>query len=98
MKQLECMYAYDCDSDRIEFGPWPDKPGGWSDRYEMTMGACETDIRKMSELGRHKRLFIDFNTIVVRDGVPVEAAHRAFLRIDEYRRLISPDAPGAEVE
>src|SRR5260370_40759982 len=40
-------------------------------------------------------LFILFNTIVVRDGVPVNAVHQAFLEIDEYRQTISPDAPGA---
>lgn len=41
-------------------------------------------------------MFILFNTIVVRDGVPVEKAHEAFLKIDEYRKMISPDCPGAE--
>ena len=45
---------------------------------------------------RHKMLFIDFNTIFVRDNMPVGAAHKAFLQIDEYRRLISPDTPGAD--
>jgi len=32
---------------------------------------------------RDLMLFIEFNTIVVRDKVPVEAAHKAFLAIDE---------------
>jgi hypothetical protein len=32
----------------------------------------------------------------VRDGIPVEMAHRAFLAIDEYREHISPDILGAE--
>ena len=41
-------------------------------------------------------LFIEFNTIVVRDQVPVEAVHREFLKIDEYRKRISPDIPGAD--
>ena len=40
-------------------------------------------------------LFIEFNTIVVRDQIPVKAAHDAFLAIDEYRERISPDIPGA---
>jgi hypothetical protein len=40
-------------------------------------------------------LFILFNTITVRDGIEVAKAHNAFLAIDEYRRAISPDAPGA---
>ena len=41
-------------------------------------------------------MFILFNTITVRDGVSVEAAHNTFLQIEEYRQTISPDAPGAE--
>jgi hypothetical protein len=41
-------------------------------------------------------MFILFNTLVVRDGVKPSDAHTAFLDIDEYRRTISPDAPGAE--
>jgi hypothetical protein len=41
-------------------------------------------------------MFILFNTLVVRDRVAVEAAHAAFLKIDEYRKTISPDTRGAE--
>jgi hypothetical protein len=41
-------------------------------------------------------MFILFNTIVVRDGVDVAAAHQAFLKIDEYRQTISPDTKGAD--
>ena len=40
-------------------------------------------------------MFILFNTLVVRDGISVANAHAAFLTIDEYRKAISPDAPGA---
>jgi hypothetical protein len=41
-------------------------------------------------------MFILFNTITVRDGVHPQRAHTAFLEIDEYRRTISPDTPGAD--
>lgn len=37
-----------------------------------------------------------FHTVVVRDGIPLEAAHKAFLVIDEYRSLISRDIEGAD--
>lgn len=43
-----------------------------------------------------KILFIDFHTIVVRDGVSPQDAHREFLKIDEYREFISPDIDGAD--
>jgi hypothetical protein len=55
----------------------------------------EVDTKK----SREKQLlavFILFNTLVVRDGIEPGRAHRAFLAIDEYRKTISPDAPGAE--
>jgi hypothetical protein len=39
------------------------------------------------------RLFIEFHTLVVRDGIDPQAAHEAFLAVDEYRDLISPDCP-----
>jgi hypothetical protein len=44
------------------------------------------------------QVFIDFHTIVVGDNVDVQAAHRAFLKIDEFQRSISPDLPGAALE
>jgi hypothetical protein len=39
--------------------------------------------------------FIEFNTIVARDGIDPKTAHEAFLAIDEYAERISPDMPGA---
>ena len=45
---------------------------------------------------RDMMLFIEFHTIVVRYKVSVEAAHKAFLAIDEYRQRIAPDIEGAE--
>jgi hypothetical protein len=33
--------------------------------------------------------------MVVRDGVPPDAVHRAFLALDEYRDALPPDVPGA---
>ncbi len=47
---------------------------------------------------RIARLFIDFQTIVVRDGLDPQAVHKAFLAIDEYRFRIAPDTEGAEFE
>lgn len=37
-----------------------------------------------------------FHTLVVRDGISPQAAHKAFLVIDEYRSLISRDIEGAD--
>ncbi len=39
-------------------------------------------------------LFIQFNTLVVRDGIDPQTAHRAFLGIDEYREAVAPEIQG----
>ena len=36
-------------------------------------------------------MFIDFHMIVFRDGIDPQKAHKEFLKIDEYRRRISPE-------
>ena len=43
-------------------------------------------------------MLIQFHTMVARDDIPVEMAHRAMLKVDQYRERISPDAEGADPE
>ena len=38
----------------------------------------------------------EFHALLVRDGIHPQAAHKAFLVIDEYREVISPDIEGAD--
>jgi hypothetical protein len=97
MKLVEAMYGWNRNSGEIGVGPWPDTTG-WSDRYSLSGGACYTNIRQMSPDQQVAQIFIDFHTLVVRDGVDVQAVHRAFLKIDEFRRSIAPDIEGAELE
>ena len=97
MKLVEAMYGWNRNSDEIGVGPWPDTTG-WSDRYSLSGGACYTNIRQMSSDQQVAQIFIDFHTLVVRDGVDVQAVHRAFLKIDEFRRSIAPDILGADPE
>ncbi len=80
--------------DAVEVGPWPDKTG-WSDPYPFTWGCCELARHKWPEDRKVMMMFIDFHTLIVRDGIDPQAAHREFLKIDEYRRHISPDTDGA---
>jgi hypothetical protein len=104
-KQLACMVAWtppnslyhQATSGKVAVGPWPDTKG-WSDSFSSTSGACYADRHKMPEWQRIAMLFIDFHTIVVRDGIDTQAAHEAFLAIDEYRWKISPDTKGATDE
>jgi hypothetical protein len=61
-------------------------------RYECTGGAFSTRLRKCEDKTlRDLMLFIEFHKIVVRDKIPIDAAHREFLKIDEYQERISPD-------
>ena len=100
MKHTEAMYAWGPRRGRVAgkpvmVGPWPDR-SGWSDPYLFTGGACYTALHGKSPEERKAQLFIDFHTMVVRDGVPPPDAHEAFLAIDEYRASISPDIKGAD--
>jgi hypothetical protein len=74
---------------------WTDSDVYWSKRYAYVGGACYTDWQEIALDRKVMMMFIDFHTCVVRDGVDPQAAHREFLKIDEYRRRISPDTPGA---
>jgi hypothetical protein len=77
--------------------PAPDSSGE-AKRYMMRAGAGSSALAAMSDEARIARLFIDFQTLVVRDGIDPQVAHRAFLAIDEYRFRIAPDTEGAEFE
>jgi hypothetical protein len=79
----------------VEVGPHPDRTGG-SDKYAMTIGACWLARWTMPHWQQVALMLTDFHQIVVRDGIDPQVAHRAFLAIDEYRRVISPDIDGAE--
>ena len=65
-------------------------------KYRMTGGAAYKEVREATNpLAIAVFMFAEFHAIVVRDNVPVQAAHRAFLAIDEYRERIAPDIEGA---
>jgi hypothetical protein len=55
------------------------------------MPAAHRDFKSHSKLC----MFVLFNTLVVRDKVDPQVAHQAFLAIDEYRKTISYNTPGA---
>lgn len=97
MKIEDVVIAWNPRSDHVKVGFWPDNTG-WSDDCLMTDSPSWNPwgfpvIR--SKVKRIARLFVIFNTMVVRDGVAVDAAHRALLAIDEYRETIPEDQEGA---
>ena len=67
----------------------------WTKGYPFSGGAAEVTTRELTGDAALRQLFIEFNTLVVRDGIDPLVAHKAFLAIDEYAQHISPDIPGA---
>jgi hypothetical protein len=92
MKYRNCMIAYNPFSSDIVVGPHPDRTG-WSDDYERAVGGCWLRTKTQSWERNVIQMLLDFHHAVVRDGVPVEAAHRAFSAIDEYREVMADDVP-----
>lgn len=39
-------------------------------------------------------MLLQFHTITVRDGLPVDEVHKVFMKVGQYRDRISPDSPG----
>ncbi|MCJ2073526.1 hypothetical protein MKK75_32865 [Methylobacterium sp. J-030] len=106
MKQIEAIIAWTPvrwaalkpeTAGQVVVLPAPDAEGV-AKRYMMRAGASSSALAALSDEARIARLFIDFQTLVVRDGIDPQTAHRAFLAIDEYRFRIAPDTEGAEFE
>ena len=70
----------------------------WDRRYGNTIGCCFSERHKMSDDQKKMMMMVDFHTVVVGANIKIEDAHREFLKIKEYRFLISPDIPGAEID
>ena len=72
-----------------------EQASGWLDEYVNSGGAVYTDWKEHRGWISIAKIFIEFNTLVTRDGIPPQSVHQAFLKIDEYAERISPDMPGA---
>jgi hypothetical protein len=82
---------------QVKIGPLlRDGMADWTRPYDFTGGAAYTYWRKLDGWQAIAMVFIEFNTLVVRDGIDPTVAHEAFLAIDEYRQRISPDMKGAK--
>jgi hypothetical protein len=79
---------------RVKIGPLLEEGDeDWTAPYVCTGGAAWTAQRTRTGPALIARLFIDFHTLVVLDGIDPLVAHNAFLAIDEYRAVISPGCP-----
>jgi hypothetical protein len=107
MKAAEALVAWTPDNGI--FGHWKTTVGkvavgpliregqsDWTDPFAFTGGAAYFARRKKKGWPLVAMVFIDFQTMVVRDGIDPKVAHEAFLAIDEYRQRIALDIAGAE--
>ena len=104
MKAAEALTAWtpaysairDATRGKVEVGPLlQEGDPDWTRPYAYTGGAAYVSLRTMDEGWRVAMVFIEFHTMVVRDGIDPQVAHRAFLTIDEYAERIALDIPGA---
>lgn len=65
----------------------------WTDPYAFTGGAAYTHVRDARGDTALACLFIEFQTIVVRDKIDPAVAHKAFWQIEEYRNACASDCP-----
>jgi hypothetical protein len=72
-----------------------DGEGDWTDPFSFTGGAAYMRVRSLRGPESVSQLFIDFHTMVVRDGIDPQVAHRAFLVIDDYAERIAADIDGS---
>ena len=101
MKYKDCLVAWNPGTDQVRVGPlrssgvpdWTRHPV----RYRMKGGGAFGHVRECEdEFQLIMLMMLEFHTLAVRDKIPLDALHQAFLLIDEYRARISPDIPGAD--
>ena len=100
MRLAEALIAYNPGTDQIRVGPLSTASSAkdWTVGMERTAGAAYTNVRSLEGLNARAYIMSEFLGIVIRDRVNLDAAHRAFLEIDEYRQALPPDVKGADRE
>lgn len=98
MRLADALIAWTpCDPRAIKIGTLESNYAErWDESYKCTCGGCFAEVAALTGIASVARVFVDFNSLVVRDGIDVDAAHKEFLKIDEYRTHVSPDIDGAE--
>lgn len=67
-----------------------------TDDLPFSGGAAWLEMRNAPVHEALVRMFVEFHSMVFRDGIDPLVAHQAFLGIDEYRWALAADVPGAE--
>ena len=70
-----------------------DGDGDWTAPYAYTGGAAYTKTRVLRRDASALMLFINFVDMVVRDGIDPLVAHRAFMAVNEYLKVLPRTPP-----
>lgn len=99
----EMMVLWNPNSSDIEVVQWP--PSKFGIKYDKSLmyswGACNSEIRSLSEERCKLMTMITVSKIIIRDKVDALKVHEAFLNIREYRETCAFDMPnydGAKYE
>lgn len=79
-----------CDRETMKRATDPGRPDRMPMWVQLGVGSGTGAINADQRLAL---MFIDFHSIIVRDGIDPMAAHIEFSKVDEYREHISPDCP-----
>jgi len=96
MDWRECRYYWNPDTGFVLVARKGDRDPGrevatrWMDGYQKRM-----EPLMWSHPGIVSKVFVEFHTLVVRDRISINDAHREFLKIRQYRTYIAPDIHGA---
>lgn len=97
MKLSESLIAWNAGGSEIEVGGFVREGDvDWTRPYRKSGGAAYVDVRKLKGVEARHYVMSEFLGIVIRDRVDLDAAHRAFLKIDEYRQALPQDVEGAD--
>jgi hypothetical protein len=76
---------------QVALVPWPDHPGGPSDAFQSTSGACDLHIHKLKRAERQHFVMSTALGMIVNYGVDPAVVHRALWPLKEYRDALPPD-------
>ena len=61
--------------------------------HVRSAGAAYISVKHGSRDDNMRRVMVDFNSLVVRDNMDVQAVHDVFCEIQEYKDQLAPDIP-----
>lgn len=90
MLYKDAMVAWSAETKEVMVVPWPDR-AGLARHLRSSVGAPFASTKTLNLTETVARIFVDFHTLIVRDGINPINAHNEFMNIREYRDHVSPE-------